>query len=57
MLNMMGAVAQWERPIMSQRTEDALAVKRAQGVRLGRPSTLPLRWSSGSCVNVARVQR
>ena len=26
---------------MSQRTKDALAVKRAQGVRLGRPSTLP----------------
>ena len=40
MLNVMGSAAQWERRIISQRTKDALAVKRAQGVRLGRPSTL-----------------
>lgn len=30
-----------ERKLIGQRTRDALAVKRAQGVRLGRPSTLP----------------
>jgi DNA invertase Pin-like site-specific DNA recombinase len=41
MLNVMGSAAQWERRIISQRTKDALAVKRAQGVRLGRPSSLP----------------
>jgi DNA invertase Pin-like site-specific DNA recombinase len=41
MVNVMGSAAQWERRIISQRTKDALAVKRAQGVRLGRPSTLP----------------
>jgi DNA invertase Pin-like site-specific DNA recombinase len=40
MLHVMGSAAQWERRIISQRTKDALAVKRAQGVRLGRPSTL-----------------
>jgi hypothetical protein len=40
MLNVMGSAAQWERRIISQRTKDALAVKRAQGARLGRPSTL-----------------
>jgi DNA invertase Pin-like site-specific DNA recombinase len=40
MVNVMGSAAQWERRIISQRTKDALAVKRAQGVRLGRPSTL-----------------
>ncbi len=40
MLNVMGSAAQWERRIISQRTKDALAVKRAQGVRLGRPSVL-----------------
>jgi DNA invertase Pin-like site-specific DNA recombinase len=41
MVNVMGSAAQWERRIISQRTKDALAVKRAQGVRLGRPSMLP----------------
>lgn len=40
MVNAMGSAAQWERRIISQRTKDALAVRRAQGVRLGRPSTL-----------------
>ena len=34
-------VAQWERKLIGQRTKDALAVKKAQGVRLGRPTTLP----------------
>ena len=37
----MGVAAQWERRIIGQRTRDALAVKRAQGVKLGRPQTLP----------------
>jgi DNA invertase Pin-like site-specific DNA recombinase len=32
--------AQFERRLISQRTRKALAVKRSQGVRLGRPSTL-----------------
>jgi DNA invertase Pin-like site-specific DNA recombinase len=40
MVNVMGSAAQWERRIISQRTKDTLAIKRAQGVRLGRPSTL-----------------
>lgn len=35
--NLMASVAQWERRIIGQRTRDALAVRRAQGVRLGRP--------------------
>jgi DNA invertase Pin-like site-specific DNA recombinase len=33
--------AQYERRVISQRTKDALAAKRAAGVRLGRPSVLP----------------
>lgn len=34
----MGSVAELERALISDRTKAALAVKRAQGVRLGRPS-------------------
>ena len=39
--NAMASAAQWERRIIGQRTKDALAVKRAQGVRLGRPPSIP----------------
>jgi len=35
--NVMASVAQWERRAIGQRTKDALAVKKAEGVRLGRP--------------------
>jgi DNA invertase Pin-like site-specific DNA recombinase len=38
--NVMASAAQWERRIIGERTKSALAVKRAQGVRLGRPPTL-----------------
>ena len=41
MANVMASAAQWERRIIGQRTRDALAVKRAQGVRLGRPQKVP----------------
>jgi DNA invertase Pin-like site-specific DNA recombinase len=41
MANVMASAAQWERRIIGQRTRDALAVKRSQGVRLGRPRVLP----------------
>jgi len=40
MANVMASAAQWERRIIGQRTRDALVIKRAQGVRLGRPRTL-----------------
>ena len=39
--NVIASVAQWERRIIGQRTREALAVKKAQGTRLGRPPTLP----------------
>lgn len=38
--HVMAALAQWERRIIGQRTKEGLAVKRAQGVRLGRPPVL-----------------
>lgn len=39
--SVMASAAQWERRIIGQRTKDALAAKRAAGVRLGRPSRVP----------------
>jgi DNA invertase Pin-like site-specific DNA recombinase len=38
---MMAVFSQLERRLVSQRIREALAVKKAQGVRLGRPSALP----------------
>ncbi len=46
--NVMAAVAQWERRVIGQRTADALAAKKAQGVRLGGPITTPPPCASGS---------
>jgi DNA invertase Pin-like site-specific DNA recombinase len=39
--SVMASAAQWERRIIGQRTMEALAVKKAQGVRLGRPRSIP----------------
>jgi DNA invertase Pin-like site-specific DNA recombinase len=39
--NQFAAVAQWERRLRSERTRDALAHTRAQGVKLGTPRTTP----------------
>ena len=41
MAGMLAVFAQWERRVIGERTRDALAVKRAAGVRLGRPPSLP----------------
>ena len=38
---MMGGVAEWERRVIGERTKAALAVKKAQGTRLGGPVTTP----------------
>jgi DNA invertase Pin-like site-specific DNA recombinase len=40
MAGMLAVFAQWERRMIGQRTKDALAVKRSQGVKLGRPREL-----------------
>lgn len=39
--NVMASVAQWERRVIGDRTREALAVRRAEGVKLGRPKALP----------------
>src|SRR5262245_33489935 len=41
MANMLATFAQFERRLIAQRTREALAVKKASGVRLGRPPVLP----------------
>jgi DNA invertase Pin-like site-specific DNA recombinase len=41
MAHVLATFAQFERRLISQRTREALAVKRSQGVRLGRPTTMP----------------
>jgi DNA invertase Pin-like site-specific DNA recombinase len=38
--NLLATFAQFERRLISQRTREALAIKRSQGVRLGRPPTM-----------------
>lgn len=38
--SIMASAAQWERRIIGQRTKEALAVRKSQGVRLGRPVSL-----------------
>jgi len=39
--NVMATFAQFERRLIAQRTKDALAVRRSQGVLLGRPRAVP----------------
>lgn len=39
--NIMASFAEYERNLIAQRTKDALAAKKAEGARLGRPSGLP----------------
>ena len=41
MANVVAAFAQYERRLISERTRRALAVKRAEGVQLGRPRSIP----------------
>ncbi len=52
MASVVASAAQWERRIIGERTKDALAVKKMQGVVLGRPRTLDV-----AVVNRIREER
>jgi DNA invertase Pin-like site-specific DNA recombinase len=41
LVNVVSAIAEFEAAIIAERTREALAVKKLQGLQLGRPSTLP----------------
>ena len=43
MAHVLATFAQFERRLIGQRTREALAIKRKQGVRLGRPQSIPPR--------------
>jgi DNA invertase Pin-like site-specific DNA recombinase len=40
MAHLLATMAQFERRLIGQRTKEALAVKKAEGVRLGRPPSI-----------------
>ena len=57
MANVLATFAQFQRRLISQRTQEALAVKRAQGVRVGRPARpCRRRWSNASGGSVPRAR-
>jgi DNA invertase Pin-like site-specific DNA recombinase len=63
MASVLATFAQFERRLIGQRTKDALAVKRAQGVQLGRPreigqeavEKIAVLWDAG--LSIAAIAR
>ena len=56
-LHLYAALAEKERALISSRTRDALAAKKAQGVRLGNPTNLADAQALGSASNRAGAER
>ncbi len=57
LLHIYAALAQKERALISQRTRDALAVRKAQGVRLGNPTNLQEAQAKGRRVASGRADQ
>ena len=55
MANVLATFAQFERRLIGQRTREALAVKRASGVRLGRPRVAAARGEQADRAQSARL--
>ncbi|NIZ90785.1 hypothetical protein F1544_07155 [Kineosporiaceae bacterium B12] len=48
MATVTAGIAELECELIGQRTREALAVRKATGVRLGQPSVLPVSWCAAS---------
>jgi DNA invertase Pin-like site-specific DNA recombinase len=57
MLHIYAALAEKERALISRRTADALAAKKAGGVRLGNPTNLAVAQGLGAQANTIQAQR
>ncbi len=56
-IHILAAVAEHEREMIAQRTKDALAVRRGQGVRLGNPSNLKQAGALGRAASRANADQ
>ena len=57
LLHIFAALAEKERTLISERTKAALAIKKAQGVKLGNPTNLPEARERGVMANVTAAQK
>jgi DNA invertase Pin-like site-specific DNA recombinase len=57
MLHIYAALAEKERALISRRTADALAAKKASGIRLGNPTNLAVAQVLGAQANALQAQR
>jgi DNA invertase Pin-like site-specific DNA recombinase len=57
MLHIYAALAEKERALISRRTADALAAKKASGIKLGNPTNLPVAQALGAQANAMQARK